>query len=127
MKKAMIHVTDPKIPAVVPGDGIQLAAGHAKYGNKPAVLKVGNPAKRGDPNSPAIILKKRLHPARQSTIGYLADRPGRLGRRRPCTSAAVNRNLPFLPSVQATTGANPHAAIPGREDGPRFIRQSFLD
>src|SRR5271163_858894 len=65
----------------------------------------------GNPNPPAIILRKRIHVIiRQSTA-----------------SLAVNRNLPVVPFVQAISSAKPDAAIPGRQDGHNgSIGQSLL-
>src|ERR1700688_1204331 len=72
MKKTVIQVCDPQISPRVLGDGIHNPAGNAVYGNKPVILQVANPAKRGDPNSPAIILKKRQQPRLwKSTNAYL--------------------------------------------------------
>jgi hypothetical protein len=48
-------MADPKIPRTVAGDGQHKPAGHGGYGNGPAVLEVGNPTVRGDPNSTAIV------------------------------------------------------------------------
>src|ERR1700722_14314653 len=62
MKKTVIQVGDPQISPRVPGDGIHNPPGNAVYRNKSVILQVANPAKRGDPNSPAIILKKRQQP-----------------------------------------------------------------
>jgi hypothetical protein len=66
---------------------------------------------RGDPNSPAIVLKDGIHGViRQSTV-----------------SLAVNRNLPVIPSVQAIRSAKPNAAILGCENGPNEgVRQTLL-
>jgi hypothetical protein len=101
VKKALILVADPEIPPAIAREGFHDAGGHGGYWNKPAILEVGHPVMGGNPNSPMIILKERIHVIiRQST-----------------TSLAVNRNLPVVPSVQAIPSAKPDAAIPVRQDG----------
>ena len=88
-------VAYPKISRTVSRDGMQLSArrdqgqhgggvwlarmsmldvGRVRgYRDKPAIFEVGSPALRERPNSPAIVLKERLHTViRQSTIGHLA-------------------------------------------------------
>jgi hypothetical protein len=98
VKKTLILVADPEIPSTIASDGMHIAAGHGAYCGKPAILEVGDPAMGGNPNSPVIILRQRIHDIiRQSTV-----------------SLAVNCNLPVVPSVQAIPGAKPDAAIPGR-------------
>ena len=102
MKQTLIRWLIQRFPALSPAMAMHYSAGHTAHGNKPAILEVGNSAARGDPNSPAIVLKKGLHGIiRQSTV-----------------SLAVNRNLPVFPSVQAIVSAKPDAAIPGRQNGP---------
>src|SRR5271166_6198044 len=115
MKKTLIGA-DPEIPSSVFGDRMHESTGRRAYRNKPIALEVGNPTMRGNPDSPAIILRQRTNLiVRQSTIGYLAHRPRgtRSPRRGLGPSLAVNRNLPVLPSVQAITCAEPNTAIPG--------------
>src|SRR5580658_7376661 len=101
MKKTMILVADPEVPPAVTGDGMHDPARYATDGNKPAILEVGKPACRGDPNSAAIILKERVRTILQSTA-----------------SLTENRNLAVIPSVQAITRTKPNAAVSGRQDGP---------
>src|SRR6266700_1656776 len=112
MKKALILVADPETSSTVFGDGIHVSVRHGADAYKPAILEVGSPAKRGDPNSPTLILKEGLHKIiRQSTA-----------------SLAVNRNFAVLPSVQARTRSKPNAAISGRQYVPNVgISQTLLD
>src|SRR6478609_3525731 len=75
MKETLILVADPEIPRTVPGARKHQSARHGAYANKPAILKVGNPATRKDPDSPAIVLSEGAHSLIwQSTTGYLAHR-----------------------------------------------------
>jgi hypothetical protein len=101
MNKAVVLVADPEILRSVPGDGMHLSAGHAVYRNEPAIIEVGDPAARGDPNSPAFVLKEGVYIAQQSPA-----------------SLPINRSPPFIPSVQPIESAKPNGAIPGRQDGP---------
>ena len=79
-----------------------MSGGHAVDRSKPAALERGNGAPRGNPDAPGPILKDGLHGIiRQATLAL-----------------AIDRNAPVAPSVQAITGAQPHAAIPRRQDGP---------
>src|SRR6202035_4963832 len=94
MQETQILVGYPQTPCSVLGDGIHLSAGNGAYRNKPVILQVAEPSLRGDPNSPAIILKEG--------IGVISIQFPVL------FSGAVNRNLPVSPSVQATIGADPH-------------------
>ncbi len=111
MKKTLILVADPEIPRTVASDGMHDPARRAVYGNKPAILEVGNPSSRGDPNSSAIILKEGGCIVWQSAV-----------------SLAVDRNLAVIPSVQAIGSTEPNAAIPGRQDRPNAgIGQTLLD
>ena len=57
-KETVILVGDPHIPRTILADTMHEAAGNAAYGNKAAILQVANAAKRRDPDSPAMILKK---------------------------------------------------------------------
>src|SRR5271166_1279829 len=110
MKKTLI-LADPEIPRAVPGDGMHGSLGHTAYGNKVAILEVGNSAPGGDPNAPVIVLKEGPHPiVRQSTA-----------------SLSVNRNLAVVPFVQAVKSAKPNAPIPGRQYRPNpGIGQTLL-
>src|SRR6266566_283957 len=111
MNKPLILVADPEIARTVPGYGVHDSTGHRPYGNEPAIFEVGKPAKSGDPNSPAIVLKKGLH-------GVVWQ---------PSSSLAVDRDLPVIPSVQAVVGAKPNAAVPIRKDGLNIcIRQTLV-
>src|SRR6266478_5302731 len=84
LKKTEILVGDPQIAGSVLGDGIHWAAGKTTYRSESVVFQVAESGNRGDPDSPPTILKKRL------------------------------RVLSVIPSVQATTSAEPNAAIAGR-------------
>src|SRR5712691_1317412 len=75
-KKTELLVGDPQIPPSVLSDGMHISAGNAAYGNKPIILQVADPAKRGDPASSSTVLKKGPQPASwQSTAEDLAH-PG---------------------------------------------------
>jgi hypothetical protein len=101
VKNPPLLVADPEIPPTVASHGMHDAAGHGAYCDKPVILEVGDPAMGGNPNSPAIVLKERIHVIiRQSTAPF-----------------AVNGNLSVVPSVQAIPSAKPDAAIPGRQHG----------
>ena len=89
-----------------------------RYRDKPAIFKVGSPTLRECPNSPAIVLKERLHTViRQSTIGHLAhvEFSFLFGPAAPalCASLTVNRDLPVIPSVQTVGSAKPNTAVFG--------------
>src|ERR1700722_13433725 len=110
MKKTVILIANPKIPRAISGNGVHDSTGHSTHGNKPAILQVGNPAERGDPNSSALVLKEGKHITRQSAA-----------------SLAINRNPPVIPSVQAIESAKPNAAIPGRQNRlNEGVRQTLL-
>jgi hypothetical protein len=115
MKKTAILVGDPQIPGSVLSDGMHYSARKAAYGNKPIILHVADPATRGDPNSPAIILKKRIW-VMSVQFASASVVPGRWLCAAPGRGAALaeNRNLPVIPSVQALIGAKPNASIPSR-------------
>src|ERR1700733_5946166 len=88
------------------------------YRDKPAIFEVGRSPLRERPNSPAIVLKKRLHTViRQSTIGHLAHLRFSflLGVAAPrgCGPMTVNRDLAVIPSVQTVGSAKPNTAVPG--------------
>jgi hypothetical protein len=141
MKKALMLVAYPKIPGTVPGYRMQVSARRdqsqhgrdvslariliidlgsiRRYGNKPSILEVGRSVLGERPNSPAIVLKERLHTViRQSAIGHLAHiefsfffctaAPGQ------CASLTVNRDLAVTPSVQTVRSAKPNATVPRR-------------
>src|SRR5262249_51386857 len=127
MKKTEFLVGNPQIPCGVFNDRTRNSAGNGAYRNKPVIFKVAEPTNRGDPNSPAIILKQRMRvksvelPVSFVAAGYwLCAAPGLRA------ALAVNRNLPVIPSVQAVTGAEPDAAIPGCQNGPDDGRRQTL-
>src|SRR5271166_523454 len=101
MKKTFVLVANPEAPRTVSGDGMHNSAGHGICRNKPAVLKVGDPTGRCDPNSRTIVLEQRPDGVIRQSI-----------------SLAVNRNLPVLPSVQTIERAKPDTAVPSRQNGP---------
>src|SRR5258705_5684627 len=71
MKKTALPGADPYVSCAILGDRIRLCGGQAVYGNKPAILKVGDSRRRGHPNSASIVLKNGLHPIIwQSRIRY---------------------------------------------------------
>src|SRR6266566_5956070 len=113
MKKTVRLVVDPEIPRALLGDGMHDPTRDRPNGNKPPILKIGNAAKRRDPNSPALVPKERHHGiVRQSIIVYLAHRR-RMSRacERAHASLAVNRVLSVIPSVQTVESADPNASI----------------
>src|ERR1700733_2202796 len=137
MEKSLMLVAYPKISRTVPGDGMQLPGrcdqgehggvlwlaridvGRVRgYRDKPAIFEVGRSPLRERPNSPAIVLKKRLHTViRQSPIGHLAHLrfPFFVGVAAPrgCGPMTVNRDLAVIPSVQTVGSAKPNTAVPG--------------
>src|SRR6266849_2430924 len=85
-KKTQLLVGDPQISRTILGDGMHDSAGNAAYGNIPVIRQVADPAKRGDPDSSAAVLKKGLQPVSwQSTAEDLAYPSSR-----PFASLAVN-------------------------------------
>ena len=109
MKETLL-VANPQISRAVSGDGVHLSGRHTAHRNKPAIIVVSDSAKRGDPNSPAFVLKERIRITRQSAV-----------------SLPISRNPPVIPSVQTISRAEPNAAIPGRQDRPNdSIRQALL-
>src|SRR6266566_4394337 len=81
-KKTEILVGDPQIPRGVRGDGMHDSAGNAADGNIPVILQVADPAKRGDPDSPATVLKKGLQLVSWQSIAIDLAHPGH----RACTA-----------------------------------------
>src|SRR5580704_7017512 len=115
MEKALF-LADPQIPCAVPVDAMHFAW-HRTDRSEPAIFQEGNSQARGCPNLTPIILKQRLDEiVRQSTSGYGLS-----------ACLTVDRNTAIIPAVQAIIRAQPHAAIPGREDGLHGgIRQTLL-
>src|SRR5579872_1498246 len=95
-------------------------AGAARpYGNKSSILEICSSVHSEGPNSPGIVLKKRLHTVvRQSVISHFVHIEfsflfgGAI--RGVCASLTVNRDLPLIPSVQTVGSAKPNAAVLGR-------------
>src|SRR6266403_1808452 len=133
-------VAYPKIPGTVSRYGMQLSARRdqgqhggdvslarmpildmgmvRRHGDKPAILKVGSSTLSERPNSPAIVLKKRLDTViRQSTIDHLVhvEFSSPFGAAIPalCALLTVDRDLPVIPSVQTVRSAKPNTAVPG--------------
>src|SRR5262245_30376229 len=98
--ETVILVGDANIPRVILGNSMHGSAGNAAYGDKTVILQVADAAKRRDPDSPAMILKKRTG---VESVEF-ADWFG--------AATARNRNLSIVPSVQATTSRQPNASIP---------------
>src|ERR1700722_15035438 len=131
-------MAEPDVSRPVASDGVYLSGGNAADGNEAAILEVGNPPTRGDPNSAVIVLKEGFRAiVWQSTIGNFAHcslaawAPKLLlirARRQAAVSLAVSLNLSVTPSVQAITSPEPNATIPRGQDGPNErIRQTLLD
>ena len=122
MKKAVL-VADPDAPRTVRADGIHDAFRHGANGNKPVRLEQGHAAIRGDPQIPAIVLKKGVHLVIRQPIA--CDVPPR---HHLCASLTVSRDVPFVPSVQAIIRAEPHGSIGRRENGRHATAgQTFLE
>src|SRR4051812_47854915 len=98
MKQTKILVGDPKISPTVLCDGLHGRAGNRAYGNKPAILKIGDSARRRGPDSPATVLKERLHSGvRERTIVNLAHRWLRtVARERTAASLAIDGDLSVI-------------------------------
>src|ERR1700704_2717352 len=80
VKKAVLLVRDPHVPRGVAGNRIHLPGGNAAYGNIPVILQVAGAAKRGHPDSSAIILKKGSQSLiRQSAASQLTHGSTRSG------------------------------------------------
>jgi hypothetical protein len=111
MKETLNGMADPDIPRAVSSDGVDESVRYSVYGNKPAVLEIGDPVICRNPDSPTVVLKEGTHHIiRQST-----------------TPLAVDRDLPVIPPVQAIASAKPNAAIPGHQNRTyRGIRQTLF-
>src|SRR5215475_119124 len=94
----------PEVPGLVLGDGKHGPAGKAAYGDEAVTLQIADGAKRRDPDSPAIILKKR---SRAKAVEFAV---------RLAVAGAGNSNLSVTPSVQAAISTEPHASVPVREN-----------
>src|SRR6266849_6798283 len=92
-KKTQLLVGDPQISRTILGDGMHDSAGNAAYGNIPVIRQVADPAKRGDPDSSATVLKKGLQLVSWQSIAIDLAHPGH----RACAALTVNRNLPVIP------------------------------
>src|SRR6516165_10740792 len=98
-KKTEFLVGDPQISRLVLGDGLDRPAGNAAHWNKSVVLHVAELAKGGGPDSPSTILKKRIRVKPiEFPVSFYAAGTG-------------NRNLPVIPSVQATKSGEPDASL----------------
>src|SRR5216684_3254562 len=114
LKKSGMFVGYPQTTGSVLCDASH-GAGNSAYGNKAIILQIAEPGRRGDPNSPAIVLKKRIRiKSVEFAVSFAAP-------------ATENRNLPVTPFVQATGGPEPNTPIPGRKDGTNNgARQTLL-
>src|SRR5215471_4244680 len=114
MKKTVLPVGDPHTACSILGYESRISAGDCANGNEPIILQVTDAVKRGDPDSPAIILKERLQPTSwHSTIGNHSH-CCRTTRRACCAASAVDRNLPASPFAQAIRTREPNASVSGR-------------
>src|SRR5262249_53525460 len=109
-KKTELLVVDPKISSFVLNYGKHSsAARNAAYRIKAVILKVADAAKCGDPDSPAIILKKGTRAmAVEFAVGVAA-------------AGAGNRDLTVIPSVQAARSCEPNASVPICQNGLHMI------
>ena len=90
----------PEVACFVPRDGIHFFAGYAMYGNKPAVLEIGQSMPRKHPDAPTIILIQGLHDIVRQSISLTED----------C-------GLSILPSGQTIASGDPDAPIRRRDHG----------
>ena len=87
------------------------SARNAPDRNESVTLQIAEFARRGDPHSPASILKKRT---RSNSIEFPV-------------APVEGGDLPILPLVQTTSRREPDTSIPGRQDGPgKGIRQALF-
>src|SRR6185436_12753824 len=99
----------PEVARLVPCDGIDIPAGQAFYGHKPAVVEIGKSASRGHPDAPAIILVQRLHQIiRQST------------------RLTEDCSLSILPPRQTVVSGYPYAPIRGRDQRGSIVAGQTL-
>src|SRR5262245_44619830 len=97
--ETVILVGDANIPRLILGHTMHGPAGNAAYGDKTVILQVADAAKRGDPDSPAMILKKGVGiESAEFPVWFAA-------------AGASNRNASIVPSVQATNSGQPNASI----------------
>src|SRR5262249_49848197 len=128
--EAARFVGNPEIPRAVSADRRRSSRGEADR-NEPTVLEVRHPAQRGDPESPALVLEECSYAVVwKPAIEYLASSstpclaPHSCCRTVACR--AKNRDASAIPSAQAAKSAEPHAAIPRRENGPRRCTRQAL-
>src|ERR1700750_2391465 len=121
LKKSNVLVGNPKATGRVLRDGGHGPSGDAAYGNKAGVLQIAEPAHGGGPDSPAVILKKRVRDksVRLRFAFVVADVW-------LCLAPAVSRNLPVNPSVQAVACGEPNASVPVRQNGDGLVTQQTL-
>jgi hypothetical protein len=111
LKETFSLVGDPEIPGSVFGNAIHGSRGKALYRNKSIILEVAEFKRRGDPHSPARILKERLRS--HSTPFPVAHAEG--------------DDLSVLRSVQVTATSEQDTAILRRQDPPSGdIRQALF-
>src|SRR5262249_2378911 len=112
LNKPHPFVVDPDVPRLVLNDGKHSRVGKTAYGDEAVILQVADVAKRRDPDSPTIILKKRVG---VKSVEFAV---------RFAAAGAGNCNLPVTPSLQAAKSAEPHASVPVCENRPDdLIRQ----
>lgn len=121
LKKGVMLVGNPHVAGGVLGDGSHRSAGNTAHGNVPIIFQIAEPMQCGAPNSPAIILKKRMWKFARFSVAFIA-----VGQLR-CATLAGNRNLPVGPFVQAATGGEPNTSISIGQDGrDGRIQQALL-
>jgi hypothetical protein len=73
-----LHITDDIVRGISKAESSNAAllvprglpVRDTRHGEKPAILEVEHPADRGDPNSPAFVLKQGLHIARNPLLPF---------------------------------------------------------
>src|ERR1700758_4990482 len=107
-------IDHPHVPGCVLGNRKHISARNALDGSKPAILQITKLAKCGDPNSPAIVLKKRV---RMTSVQFSVS----FG-----TPSARNRDFFVFPSVQSIKGGKPHASIFVSQNGNDDVLRQAL-
>ena len=111
-------VGDPQITGSVLSDRSYRPAGNAFYRDISVILQIAESAKRRNPDSPAIILKKRIRvrPFKPAVAVVAAGVSPRVifGLRAVLT---VNRDLTVNPSVQALVCGQPNTSISVGQNG----------
>src|SRR5262249_49851491 len=105
-EETLLLICDPKVATLVLGDGVHVAVGNSAHGDEPVVLEIYQASPRRGPDRSVAVREQRM----RALSLELADSCAAAGRR--------NRDRPAAPAVQSAGGAEPYAAIPGREDRP---------